>query len=357
MTLLVTGAAGFIGSNFVYHLLAEEPGCRVVGLDKLTYAGNLENLSALPAEHARRFVFVKGDIDDRALLDRLFAEHGFDGLVNFAAESHVDRAIHDAQVFLTTNVLGTHALLEAARRHWKAADGWRENTRFVQVSTDEVYGSLGQQGFFSEQSPLAPRNPYAASKASADHLVQAFHHTFGLPASITRCSNNYGPYQFPEKLIPLMIRNALRHEPLPVYGDGRQVRDWLYVEDHCRAIARVLRAGRPGQVYNIGGHHERENIDLVRSLLAALRQRTGDARIDERLIRHVEDRPGHDRRYAIDASRIEAELGWTPRVAFEQGLERTIGWYLEHRDWTERVISGEYLDFYEKNYAARGQVD
>jgi len=353
MNLLVTGAAGFIGSNFVYHMLASDQTCTVVGLDKLAYAGNYDNLTALPEDQLRRFTFIKGDIVDRTLIEQLFQECGFDALVNFAAETHVDRSIHDAQPFLMTNVVGTQCLLDTATRHWRKGSGWPSLCRFVQVSTDEVYGSLGSDGYFTERTPLAPRNPYSASKAAADHLVQACHHTFGLPTCITRCSNNYGPYQFPEKLIPLMIRNALRHEELPVYGDGRQVRDWLYVADHCRAIELVLRDGQPGQVYNVGGHNERENITIVRNLLASLREHARDPEINEGLIRHVEDRLGHDRRYAIDASKIESELGWRPTVAFEQGIARTIDWYLENRQWTERVISGEYLRFYELNYHVR----
>lgn len=354
MKILVTGAAGFIGSNFVHVLLKHDPACRVVVLDKLTYAGNYENLAGMPPEFAARLVFVKGDINDRPLLDRLFLEHEFDKVMHFAAESHVDRSIDNAEVFLATNVLGTHALLEAARKHWRSGNAWRSGRRFVQVSTDEVYGSLGAEGHFQETTPVAPRNPYAASKASADHLVLAFQHTFGLPACITRCSNNYGPFQFPEKLIPLMIRNALRHEHLPVYGDGRQIRDWLFVEDHCRALIRVLDGGRSGEVYNIGGRRELENLTLVKVLLDALRSRTGDPAIGAHLIQHVADRPGHDRRYAIDATKIERELGWRPEVEFEQGLARTVDWYLAHREWTERIISGEYLDFYEKNYGRRG---
>ncbi len=348
MKLLVTGVAGFIGSNFVYHLLETDPGARLVGLDKLTYAGNYENLEALPAEARERFRFVKGDINDRALVERLFSEHAFDGVVNFAAESHVDRAIEDSQIFLETNVLGTQNLLDAARRH-----GAGTGVRFLQISTDEVYGELGPSGMFTEETPLAPRNPYSASKAAADHLALAFHHTYGMPVLITRCSNNYGPYQFPEKLIPLMIRNALRHEPLPVYGDGKHVRDWLYVRDHCRAVEMVLRSGTPGRVYNVGGNNERENLFVVRKLLSVLRERTGDPEIGEGLIRHIEDRPGHDRRYAIDATRIRTELGWEPETPFEVGIERTIDWYLAHRDWTERVVSGEYLRFYEQNYSGR----
>ncbi|MBN2493232.1 MAG: dTDP-glucose 4,6-dehydratase [Deltaproteobacteria bacterium] len=352
MKLLVTGAAGFIGSNFIHFLLAARPDSRIVGLDKLTYAGNLENLEGL--EGRGRFSFVRGDIADREALDALFAERDFDAVVNFAAETHVDRSIQDPGVFLQTNVLGTQTLLDACRAHWQRGGRWAAGKRFVQISTDEVYGSLGPgEQAFREQDPLRPRNPYAASKAAADLLVAASCTTHGLPACTTRCSNNYGPYQLPEKLIPLMIRNALRHEPLPVYGDGRQVRDWLHVEDHCRAIALVLQKGRPGEVYHVGGRGERENIEVVEMLLAILARETGDAGIGEPLIRHVTDRPGHDRRYAMDASRIQRELGWQAQIDFEEGLARTVRWYLDHGDWIERVVSGEYLRFYELNYAGR----
>lgn len=353
MNVLVTGAAGFIGSNFVYHYLESEPEGRVVGVDALTYSGNLENLSALPEASRQRFEFVKADICDRPQVEGLLKERQLNAVVHFAAESHVDRSIQEATAFLKTNVLGTQILLDAARAAWRDGSSWLSGVKFVQVSTDEVYGELGPKGSFSEQTPLAPRNPYSASKAAADHLVSAAHHTHGLPACITRCSNNYGPYQFPEKLIPLMIRNALKHETLPVYGDGRQVRDWLFVRDHCRAIELVLASGAPGRVYNIGGNNERENIVVVNHLLDVLSERTGDGAIGPALVDHVTDRPGHDRRYAIDASRIRTELGWAPTITFEEGIVSTIDWYLDNSDWCERVISGEYLDFYEHNYAHR----
>ncbi len=337
MNILVTGGAGFIGSNFI-RLLLDESEQRIVNLDLLTYAGNLANLAGL--EQHPRYQFVRGDIGDRALVARLLTAEKIDAVINFAAESHVDRSIDAPRVFLETNTLGTQALLEVA------AD--QQITRFVQVSTDEVYGSLGAQGRFTESSRLQPNSPYAASKAAADLICRAYHHTFGLPVMITRCSNNYGPYQFPEKLIPLMIANALEQKPLPVYGDGQNVRDWIYVEDHCRAIDRVLRNGQPGEVYNIGGESELPNIELVKTLLAQLEQ-------PESLIEFVSDRPGHDRRYAIDASKIKSELGWHPRMRFAEGLARTIRWYVTNRAWWEKIRSGEYRAYYETMYGAGGR--
>lgn len=330
MNYLVTGGAGFIGANFVYHLLDRHPDCHVVVLDKLTYAGNRANLAGLTPDQESRMTFVQGDIGDRDCVAGVFDRWELHAVLNFAAETHVDRSIEDPAVFLKTNVMGTHTLLEACLRQWRPDRDWVKDRRFLQVSTDEVYGSLGPEGFFTEDSPLDPHSPYSASKASADLLVGAYHDTYGLPVVITRCSNNYGPYQFPEKLIPLMIRNALRHEPLPVYGDGLNVRDWIYVGDHCRAIDRVLESGRDSTVYNIGGNNEHENIGLVRRIVAALARITGDPGIDDGLIRFVEDRAGHDRRYAIDSTRIREELGWEPRVDFDQGLEQTIRWYVEH---------------------------
>jgi len=339
--ILVTGAAGFIGSNFVIDWLAavDEP---VVNLDKLTYAGNPANLAALSKDP--RHVFVKGDIADRSLVARLFAEHRPRAVVHFAAESHVDRSILGPAAFVQTNVVGTFELLEAARAWWGAlAGGEKAAFRFLHVSTDEVYGSLAESDApFSEAAPYAPNSPYSASKAGSDHLVRAYHHTYGLPAVITNCSNNYGPFQFPEKLIPLMICNALEGKALPVYGDGRQVRDWLYVGDHCEAIRRVLAAGRPGEVYNIGGNAERRNIDVVHAIcdaLQAVRAREGGYR---GLIASVADRPGHDRRYAIDAAKARRELGWRPAHDLESGLRATVRWYLEHGDWCEDVQSGHY---------------
>ncbi|RAP58412.1 dTDP-glucose 4,6-dehydratase [Oleiagrimonas sp. MCCC 1A03011] len=340
-TLLVTGGAGFIGGNFVLQAVAD--GLRVVNLDKLTYAGNPETLASLQGNDAH--VFVQGDIGDRELLPRLLREHRPDAIVNFAAESHVDRSIDGPAEFVQTNVVGTLALLEAARDYWRELEGDARNAfRFLHVSTDEVYGSLGDTGKFTETTPYAPNSPYSASKASSDHLVRAFHHTYGLPVLTTNCSNNYGPYQFPEKLIPLILHKALAGESLPVYGDGRNVRDWLYVGDHCAAIRRVLDAGRVGETYNVGGNAERENIVVVKTLCALLdeHQPLADGRKREELITFVTDRPGHDRRYAIDASKLENELGWTPSESFDSGMRRTVDWYLEHQDWVRHVLDGSY---------------
>lgn len=336
MHLLVTGGAGFIGSCYVRMARRQRPSSLVVNLDALTYAGNLESLADLKDDAGH--VFVKGDIRDGDLVRRLLVTHKIEAIVNFAAESHVDRSILSAEPFIDTNVVGTLRLLEAAR-----ATGVR---RFVQVSTDEVYGSLGQTGTFSETTPVSPRSPYSASKAAADHLVEAFHHTHGLDMVITRCSNNYGPHQFPEKLIPLMILNAFEDRPLPVYGDGLYVRDWIHVEDHCEAIDLALARGRAGQVYNVGAQNERPNLDVVRGILKL----TGR---DESLIRYVPDRPGHDRRYAMDATKVRAELGWRPRRAFEQGLAETVDWYRTHASWWERVRSGAYREYYERQYSDR----
>ncbi|MEO6968479.1 MAG: dTDP-glucose 4,6-dehydratase [Rhodanobacteraceae bacterium] len=340
-TLLVTGGAGFISGNFVLAAVAD--GLRVVNLDKLTYAGNLDTLKSLAANPA--YLFVHGDIGDRPLVAKLLAEHKPDAIVNFAAESHVDRSIDGPAAFIETNVVGTLALLECARDYWKSIDGAaRETFRFLHVSTDEVYGSLGDSGKFTEETPYAPNSPYSASKAASDHLVRAFHHTYGLPVLTTHCSNNYGPYQFPEKLIPLIIARALAGEPLPVYGDGKNVRDWLFVLDHCAAIRRVLEAGRIGETYNIGGDAERENIQVVKSICALLDERRPlpNGKRRESLIAFVEDRPGHDRRYAIDASKIQNELGWKPGVDFETGIAQTVDWYLSNQDWVRRVLDGSY---------------
>ena len=352
MTILVTGGAGFIGSNFVLDWLAAESEA-VVNVDALTYAGNLANLASVAADE--RHHFVRGDICDRAFLERILAEGQPRAIVHFAAESHVDRSIHGPAAFVQTNMVGTFELLEAARAHWmKLAPAAKDAFRFLHVSTDEVYGSLsGSDPAFSETTPYAPNSPYSASKAGSDHLVRAYHHTYGLPTVTTNCSNNYGPFQFPEKLIPLMISNALEAKPLPVYGDGRQVRDWLYVSDHCEAIRTALARGRPGETYNIGGNSERRNLDVVHALCEALQQarpREGGYR---NLIQFVADRPGHDRRYAIDARKIRTELGWSPRETFETGLAQTIRWYLDHAAWVAQVKSGEYRQWIEKNYAAR----
>jgi dTDP-glucose 4,6-dehydratase len=334
--ILVTGGAGFIGVNFVRLLLRDEPGVQVVNLDALTYAGNLESLADLLEDPRHRF--VHGSIADADLVGRLFAEHRFDGVINFAAESHVDRSISGPRIFLETNILGTQVLLDAAR-----GAGVR---RFLQVSTDEVYGSLGPQGAFREDSPIQPNSPYSASKASADHLVRAYHHTYGLDTVITRCSNNYGPYQFPEKMIPLCINNIRQGKPIPIYGDGLQVRDWLFVEDHCRGVWLAFCKGVAGEVYNLGGENERTNLDLVRTLLQLLGA-------DESLITYVKDRPGHDRRYAIDATKIRRELGWTPSVGFAEGMRRTIDWYRGHGDWLSHIVDGDYQHYYRRMYAGR----
>jgi dTDP-glucose 4,6-dehydratase len=344
--LLVTGGAGFIGSNFIRYWLGKYPGDRVVNLDALTYAGNLENL--VSAESAPGYRFVQGDINDRALLVPLLAEEGIDTLVNFAAESHVDRSILGPEAFIRTNIEGTFALLEAAKAVWADCSGGQ---RFLHVSTDEVYGSLGaDEPAFDERHAYAPNSPYSASKAAADHLIRAWHRTYGMPLLTTNCSNNYGPCQFPEKLIPLTILNALEGKPIPVYGDGRQIRDWLYVEDHCRGIERVLAQGRPGSVYNIGGGNEWHNIDIVNLICDRLDAlQPGPAPYREQ-ISFVQDRPGHDRRYAIDATRMRTELGWTPKYDFAAGIEETIRWYLAHRDWCDRVRSGEYREYYERQY-------
>ena len=353
--ILVTGGAGFIGANFVLDWLArsDEP---VLNLDKLTYAGNLENLAGLQDD--ARHLFVRGDIGDAGLVADLLRRHRPRAILHFAAESHVDRSIHAPGQFVQTNVQGTFTLLEAARAHAASLSGEeRAAFRFLHVSTDEVYGSLGPQDApFSETTAYAPNSPYAASKAASDHLVRAWHHTYGLPVLTTNCSNNYGPYQFPEKLIPLMIANALAGKPLPVYGDGQQVRDWLYVGDHCAAIRRVLEAGRPGEVYNVGGSSEMSNLNVVGTLCDILDRLMPAARSRREQIAFVADRPGHDRRYAIDARKIERELGWRPAHSFAAGLEDTVRWYLAHQDWVGRVQSGAYLEWVERNYGQRGDA-
>lgn len=340
-TLLVTGGAGFIGANFV--LQAVSDGNRVVNLDKLTYAGNLDTLKSIEGDD--RHTFVQGDIGDRELVAQLLKLHRPDAIVNFAAESHVDRSIDGPAAFVETNVVGTLGLLECARDYWRGLDEAASKTfRFLHVSTDEVYGSLGTDGKFTEQTPYAPNSPYSASKAASDHLVRAFHHTYGLPVLTTNCSNNYGPYQFPEKLIPLIVQKALAGEALPVYGDGLNIRDWLYVGDHCTAIQRVLEAGRVGETYNVGGNAERENIIVVKTICALLdaRRPLPDGRKRESLITFVKDRPGHDRRYAIDSSKLQNELGWRPSHTFESGIEQTIDWYLSNQAWSDRVLDGSY---------------
>ncbi|WP_110931176.1 dTDP-glucose 4,6-dehydratase [Paenibacillus bouchesdurhonensis] len=335
MKLLVTGGAGFIGSNFVLYMLQQYPEYKVVNVDSLTYAGNLENLKSV--EGNPNHSFIKADITDAKTMDELVSQ-GVDVIVNFAAESHVDRSILEPDVFVKTNVLGTQVLLDAARKY--------EITKFVQVSTDEVYGTLGETGFFTETTPLEPNSPYSSSKAGGDLLVRAYHETFGLPVNITRCSNNYGPYQFPEKLIPLMISKALADESLPIYGDGLNVRDWLYVEDHCSAIDLVIHKGQNGEVYNVGGHNERTNIQIVKTILEQLGK-------PESLMTFVKDRPGHDRRYGIDPTKIMSELGWKPRHNFETGIKETIAWYLQNKEWWTRIQSGAYQEYYAKQYGER----
>jgi len=351
--ILVTGGAGFIGANFVLDWITNEK-TPVLNLDKLTYAGNLGNLAALRDES--RHVFVKGDICDRALLARLLKAHRPEAIVHFAAESHVDRSIHGPAEFVQTNVVGTFALLEEAAAYWSALDDTaKKRFRFLHVSTDEVYGSLvPDEPAFGEARAYRPNSPYAASKAASDHLVRAYHHTYGLPAITTNCSNNYGPLQFPEKLIPLMIVNASRQKPLPVYGDGLNVRDWLYVGDHCAAVRLVLQRGRPGETYNVGGDCERTNLEVVTAICSLFDELRPQAAPHARLVKHVVDRPGHDRRYAMNFSKIAGELGWQPKERFETGMRKTVSWYLEHMDWVENVTSGAYRGWMDLNYANRG---
>jgi len=350
-SVLVTGGAGFIGSNFVRYLLKVEPNVRVVNLDALTYAGSLENLKDLPDES--RHTLIQGDICDEKLVGKIFSENKIDTVVHFAAESHVDRSILGPAPFIQTNIVGTFTLLEAARHAW---GGERSGKRFHHVSTDEVFGSLNpNDSAFTESTSYEPRSPYSASKASSDHLVRAHFYTYGLPVTITNCSNNYGPYQFPEKLIPLMILNALRGKPLPVYGDGKQIRDWLYVEDHCEAIYLVLKNGKPGETYNIGGGNQPYNIDLVHELCSILDELKPASKPYEELITYVPDRPGHDRRYAMDIKKIRNELGWNPKHNIETGLRATVKWYLAHMDWAEAIMNQEnFSDWLEQNYARRG---
>jgi len=347
-TILVTGGAGFIGSNFIKMMIKKYPEYHIINLDKLTYAGNLGNLSDVDTNP--NYTFAKADIRDRISIDQIFETQNIDAIVNFAAESHVDRSIEEPEVFLTTNIIGTQVLLDAAKKHWKInpkdkyCKEYKKGVKFLQVSTDEVYGALGETGMFIETMPLMPNSPYSASKASADMIVRAYNETFGLPINITRCSNNYGPYQFPEKLIPLMINNCLKEKDLPVYGDGMQIRDWLHVSDHCTAIDTVLHKGKDGEVYNIGGNNEKANIEIVKLIIKILGK-------PESLIKYVKDRPGHDRRYAIDNTKITTELGWRPVYTFEQGIQETIQWYIDNIKWIESVISGDYADYYDKMYS------
>lgn len=353
MTILVTGGAGFIGSNFVIDCINKH-NLAIVNVDKLTYAGNPHSLSAI--EQAPSYRFIQGDICDQHLIAQLLNDHQPRAIINFAAESHVDRSIHGPGDFIQTNIFGTFSLLQAARAYWQELSGAaREHFRFLHVSTDEVYGSLeAHDPAFTETTAYAPNSPYSASKAASDHLVRAWHHTYGLPVLTTNCSNNYGPYQFPEKLIPLMIMNALAGKALPIYGDGLNVRDWLYVTDHCDAILHVLDKGRVGEIYNIGGNHEKTNIEIVRTICGMLDEMQPDpAGSYERLITYVSDRPGHDRRYAIDARKINAELDWEPQETFDSGIRKTIAWYLENRSWTDKIQSGAYREWLNKNYGQR----
>ncbi len=347
-TYLVTGGAGFIGSNFVIYMLNKYQDVKIVNLDKLTYAGNLENLKSV--ENNPNYTFVQADICDKEAVEALFEKYAFDYVINFAAESHVDRSIADPEIFVKTNVLGTVNLLNIAKKAWQTGDDqYKEGCKFLQVSTDEVYGSLGETGYFMETTPLDPHSPYSSSKASADLFVKAYADTYKFPVNITRCSNNYGPYQFPEKLIPLMINNTLQHKDLPIYGDGMQIRDWLYVEDHCKAIDMVARDGVVGQVYNVGGHNERPNITIVKTILSYVKEHV-DPEVGEHMMKHVEDRKGHDRRYGIDPEKIKRDLGWYPETTFEVGIQKTIEWYLNNKQWMENVTSGAYQEYYKKMY-------
>lgn len=345
--ILVTGGAGFIGSNFLNIMTKKYPEYLFVNVDNLTYAGNMKNI--LDIDNLQNYKFIKADITEREVIERIFEEYDIDTVINFAAESHVDRSIENPKVFLTTNVLGTQVLLECAKKYWsynpsdKHCTKYKLGSKFIQVSTDEVYGELGKTGLFHESLPLLPNSPYSASKASADLIVRSYHETFALPMNITRCSNNYGPYQFPEKLIPLMINNCLNDKELPVYGDGLQVRDWLHVSDHCEAIDTVLHYGQDGEIYNIGGNNEKANIDIVKLIINELGK-------SEDLISYVQDRPGHDKRYAIDNTKISKELGWKPVYTFEEGIIETIQWYLKNVDWVNNIVSGEYTNYYEKMY-------
>jgi dTDP-glucose 4,6-dehydratase len=347
---LVTGGAGFIGSNFIHSFIANNPSCKVTNLDALTYAGNLKNLTAITS--CSQYRFVKGDIGDAALVAEILSQEKVDAVIHFAAESHVDRSITGPEIFVRTNVLGTQILLEESRKHWQS--GAVEDFRFFQISTDEVYGSLGDTGYFTEETALTANSPYSASKAGADLLVRSYHETFGMPTLNTRCSNNYGPYHFPEKLIPLMIHNIINKKPLPVYGDGLNVRDWLHVHDHAAAIEVVLKTAQPGAVYNIGGNNEWKNIDIVNLVCDLLDSRLGRSAGENReLITFVKDRLGHDRRYAIDASRLKKDLGWEPAYTFESGITETIDWYLEHQEWVTDVTSGAYRDYYVQQYGGK----
>ncbi|MBU3155340.1 dTDP-glucose 4,6-dehydratase [Clostridium estertheticum] len=346
-TYLVTGGAGFIGANFIHYMLNKYSDIKIINLDKLTYAGNLENLKDV--ETNSNYTFACGDICDKELAEKLFQENDIDYVVNFAAESHVDRSIKEPEIFVKTNVLGTVNILNVAKNSWEIPGGFKEGKKFMQVSTDEVYGSLGDTGFFLETTPLDPHSPYSSSKTGADLMVKAYYDTYKMPVNTTRCSNNYGPYQFPEKLIPLLINNCLKHKDLPVYGDGMNIRDWLYVEDHCKAIDMVINGGSLGEVYNIGGHNERANIQIVKTIISYLNENV-DKEITEKLISYVEDRLGHDKRYGIDPSKIKEELGWYPETTFEVGIKKTIKWNLDNKEWMDNITSGEYQNYYDNMY-------
>ena len=346
-TYLVTGGAGFIGSNFVIYMLNKYQDIRIINLDKLTYAGNLENLKSV--ENDSRHIFVQGDICDSNLVSSLFEKYEIDYVAHFAAESHVDRSIKEPEVFSKTNVMGTVNLLNCAKNAWETEDGWKDGVKFLHVSTDEVYGSLGETGYFMETTPLDPHSPYSASKAGSDMMVKAYGDTYKMPVNITRCSNNYGPFQFPEKLIPLLINNCLELKDLPIYGDGLNIRDWLYVEDHAKAIDMVINNGRLGEVYNVGGHNERTNLQIVDTVIKYINENV-DSKVTENLKKFVEDRKGHDRRYGIDPTKIKLELGWYPETTFEIGIVKTIKWYLDNKEWMNSVTSGEYLNYYAEMY-------
>jgi len=356
-TILITGGAGFIGTNFIRHTLEIRPDWRIVNIDLLTYAGNPANIEDLPHDLAERYRFIHGDIRDSPLLEKLFSEENFSGIIHFAAESHVDRSIQGPEVFLETNVVGTFRLLEASLKYWELS-GKPSTLRFLHISTDEVYGSLGTEGYFTENTPYDPSSPYSASKAASDHFAKVYFRTYGLPTIITNCSNNYGPYQFSEKFIPLIILNILEEKPLPIYGDGKNVRDWLYVIDHCEALIKVLETGKPGETYNIGGNEEWQNIEIVHLLCDLVDKRLGrtNKQSSRRFIRFVKDRPGHDRRYAIDASKIRQELKWSPKHRFKQALEDTVDWYMNHMRWLKSVRSGEYRKWIQINYKGREKL-
>lgn len=353
-TYLVTGGAGFIGSNFVIYMLSKYPDVKIINVDKLTYAGNLENLKSV--ENNPNYTFVQADICDKEAISKLFKENEIDYVVNFAAESHVDRSISNPEIFVETNVMGTVNMLQCAKEAWTVGDDtYKDGVKYLQVSTDEVYGTLGAEGYFMETTPLDPHSPYSSSKASADLFVKAFADTYKFPVNITRCSNNYGPYQFPEKLIPLIMNNTLKHKDLPVYGDGMQIRDWLYVEDHCKAIDMVIRDGVLGEVYNVGGHNERPNIFIVKTIIEYIKENV-DSTVGEHMIKHVTDRKGHDRRYGIDPQKIKDALGWYPETTFEVGIKKTLKWYLDNMDWVENVTSGAYQNYYEKMYSGKQEI-